>query len=196
MYALRSVPPPPWLLPTQTSAGGRPGPEVDSRGGDWISLSITEVTSVLARSERSGDTCSWGRATGGSSTCRVDMGTGVSRPALHLSAASFLSDPLALSSACSAFPDPSRHPHSLSAAAPPLPLPARKGVLAKDFCPFSLDVSSSGRSQVGLWAWRFPAQVALSAGPGGARVFWGAVMPWPAEQLGQRGEGESSSRRN
>lgn len=126
VHSSRCPPPPPWLLPTQTSAGGRPGPEVDSRGGDWISLSITEVTSVLARSEWSGDACSWGRATGGSSMCRVDMGTGVSRPALHLSAASFLTDPLALFSACSAFPAPSHHPHSLSCCpSPPSPCKGR-----------------------------------------------------------------------
>lgn len=157
VYALKSVSPPPWFLPTQTSAGKNPGPEVDSRGGDWISLSITEVTSVLTRSEQSGDTCSWGRATGGSPTHRVHVGSRCFRPALHLSAASFLSDPLALSSACSSFPEPSCHPQSQL-----LPLP-----LLRTFAPF-------------LWMFPAVAEIRQTSGHGGSQ------HRWPC-QLGQVG---------
>lgn len=48
-------------------------------GGDWVSL---HITSLLTVSEQSGDTCSWGRATGGSPACRVDMGSRCFLPSL------------------------------------------------------------------------------------------------------------------
>lgn len=162
MYALQSVSPPPWLLPTQTSVGGNPGPEVDSRGGDWIRLSITEVTSVLTRSEQSGDTCSWGRATGGSPTHRVHVGSRCFPPSLPplcsllslrptrpVFSLLFLSGPIL--------------PPSLSAAAPPL---------LRTFAPL---------------LWMFPSVAEVRQTPGGRGGF---QHRWPC-QLGQVGLGFS-----
>lgn len=168
-YALKSAP---LLLGCclPNRSGWKSRSRGDSRGGDRLSLSITEVTPVLNH---------LGTPVHGAEPLEEAPRTG------SMWAASTSLQPHSFQIHCSSF---WTHPATLTlSSAPPL---------AKDFCPFSLGVSSSGRNQGDLWAWRLPAQVALSAGPGGARVFWGAVMPWPSEQLGQSGEGESSSRRN